>query len=58
MERKRHANSPLIALLIALLDVVLIIFLVQRELPDLQAEFQIPFLQILTQAGMWFKLAD
>ncbi|MFZ2097904.1 MAG: hypothetical protein WAV05_14825 [Anaerolineales bacterium] len=58
MERKRHANSPLIALLIALLDVVLIIFLVQGELPDLQAEFQIPFPQILTQAGIWFKLAE
>jgi hypothetical protein len=58
MEQKRRANSPLIALLIALTDIALIIILVQRELPKLQAEFQAPFPQILTQAGMWFKLAE
>jgi hypothetical protein len=58
MERKKQATSPLIALLIALIDGALIIFLILRELPKLQAEFQVPFPQILTQAGMWFKLAE
>lgn len=58
MERKKHSTSPLIALIIALIDTSLIIFLLLRQLPILQAEFQTPFPQILTQAGMWFKLAE
>jgi hypothetical protein len=58
MERKKQATSPFIALLIALIDAGLIIFLLQKELPTLQAEFQTPFPQILMQAGMWFKLAE
>jgi hypothetical protein len=58
MERKKQATSPFIALLIALIDAALIIFLLLRELPTLQAEFRTPFPQILMQAGMWFKLAE
>ena len=58
MERKRHTARPSIALLIALIDVVLIVFTLHKELPNLRAEFQVPYPQILTQAGMWYKLAE
>lgn len=58
MERKRMSTTPLIALVIAVIDIALIIFLLYKELPNLQAEFQTPFPQILTQAKMWFKLAE
>ena len=57
MERKRHA-TPLIALLIALIDIALIIFTLHKELPTLETEFQSPFPLVLTNAGMWYKLAE
>jgi hypothetical protein len=58
MEQKKHTTKPSVAILIALIDVVLIFFTLQRELPSLQTEFSIPFPQIMTQAGMWYKLAE
>jgi hypothetical protein len=58
MEQRKHTTKPSVAILIALIDVVLIFFTLQRELPSLQTEFAIPFPQIMTQAGMWYKLAE
>ena len=58
MERKSHSTTPMVAILMALIVVILIFFTLHRELPALQAEFQTPFPQILNQAGMWFKLAE
>jgi len=58
MERKRETSTPSIAILIALIDLVLIIFTLHKELPNLQIEFQTPFPSILTDAGMWYKLAE
>lgn len=58
MERKSHATTPRIAIWIALIDVILIYFTLHKELPALQIEFHTPFPQVLTQAGMWFKLAE
>jgi hypothetical protein len=58
MEQRKHTTKPSVAILIALIDVVLIFFTLQRELPSLQTEFAIPFPQVMTQAGMWYKLAE
>lgn len=58
MEYKKHTTNPTIAIIIALIDVVLIFFTLSRELPGLRSEFSIPYPQILTQAGMWYKLAE
>jgi hypothetical protein len=58
MERNRHSNIPMIALLIALIDVVVIFYTVQKELPSLQIELQSPFPQVLYQPKMWFNLAE
>ena len=58
MEQKRHIATPSVALLIALIDIVLIIFTLHKELPTLKVEFQTPYPLILTQAGMWYKLAE
>ncbi len=58
MERRSLIARSSIAFLIALIVVVLIIFTLLHELPGLQAEFHTPFPQILTQAAMWFKLAE
>lgn len=58
MERRSLIARSSIAFLIALIVVVLIIFTLLHELPALQAEFHTPFPQILTEAAMWFKLAE
>ncbi len=58
MEQKKHTTSPSVAILIALIEAVLIFFTLNRELPGLEAEFKMPFPQIIGQAGMWFKLAE
>jgi hypothetical protein len=58
MERKSQSTTPRIAILMALIVVILIIFTVRTELPALQAEFKTPFPQILYQPRMWFNLAE
>ncbi len=58
MEHKRIAAGPLFAILMALVEAALIFYTLHRELPGLEAEFQIPFPQIITQAAMWYKLAE
>ncbi len=58
METKKHTTSPSVAILIALIDAALIFFTLHKELPSLQAEFAIPFPQVITDAGMWYKLAE
>jgi len=58
MENKRHTASPSIAILIALIDIALIFFTLHQELPRLRIEFQTPFPQIMTQAAMWYELAE
>lgn len=58
MERTRRTTSSTIALLMAIIVGVLIVFTFHKELPRLQAQFQTPFPQILLQAGMWYQLAE
>ncbi len=58
MEHKRHSANPTIALLIALIVLVMIIFTMYRELPKLVIEFQTPFPVILLQPKMWYELAE
>jgi hypothetical protein len=58
MERKKETTKPSVAILIALIDLALIIFTIHQELPSLQSEFNIPYPQIMTAAGMWYKLAE
>jgi len=58
MEKKKHTTNPLVAIVIALIEAALIFFTLHRELPGLRSEFLIPFPQVITQAGMWYKLAE
>jgi hypothetical protein len=58
MERKRHSNTPMIVILIALIDGILIFFTLRKGLPSLQIELQTPFPQVLNQPKMWFNLAE
>jgi hypothetical protein len=58
MEKKKHTTNPAVAIVIALVEAALIFFTLHKELPGLRADFAIPFPQIITQAGMWYKLAE
>ena len=58
MERKKQSATPMIAILIALIDGILIFLTLRKELPTLKLELQTPFPDVLTQTGMWFRLAE
>ncbi len=58
MENKKHSTNPIVAIVIALIEVALIFLTLHKELPGLRSEFALPFPQIVTQAGMWYKLAE
>lgn len=58
MEQKRQVSTPKIAILIALIDLILIFLTLRKELPPIQREFNSPLSQLITQAGIWFDLAE
>ena len=58
MTSYRQAVRYKIALGIAILDVILILLTLIRQLPRLQPAFLIPFPKVLMDAGSWFTLAE
>jgi hypothetical protein len=58
LNRYRQPTRNKIALGIAILDVILILITLIRQLPGLQPAFLIPFPQVLMDAGSWFTLAE
>ncbi len=61
MVTTNHYQQPArytFALGIAILDVVLILITIVKQLPRLQPAFLIPFPQVLTDADSWFTLAE